>query len=272
MARVEDSCAGVWAAFALSTCVALLFVAVVCALAATGRLASYASRKLLHIGIGPLFVLCWRLFPAEPLPSSSSSSNSLLCSPRCVAALIPGAITLVFAVIGLGLLTQDFGLVRVMSRSGTNAAEILRGPLIYGVVHVVVTLACWLDTPAGVVALAMLCGGDGFAEVFGRRWGHLTGPVPWARRRGKTLAGTLGFVLCGFVTANVLLWSCARAVAEHGGTADKRTFRWSGGAADQAKLLLVCGASSLVETAPVREIDNALVPLVAVLLSRLFWS
>lgn len=251
---LEESCRGVWEAFGLSTLAALGFVGVVCALSAGGRLAGYASRKLLHIGIGPLFVLCWRLFPAL----DESACSSLLCRPRCVAALLPGAITLVFAAIGAALLPSDLGLVRVMSRSGTDASEILRGPLIYGVAHVVLTLACWTDGPAGVLAVAMLCGGDGFAEVCGRRWGRATGTVPWAARRRKTVAGSLGFVVAGFVLANALLAAAALPA-------------WTGGARDQLKLLGVCAVAAAVETVPVHDIDNALVPLVTVVLARFLW-
>lgn len=41
--------------------------------------------------------------------------------------------------------------------------ELLRGPLYYAIAHVAVTLALWRGSPAGVLALAMLCGGDGLA-------------------------------------------------------------------------------------------------------------
>ena len=252
---VEESCRGVWEAFGLSTLVALGFVAVVCALSAGGRLAGYASRKLLHIGIGPLFVLCWRLFPTTV---TAGDAAGVLCRPRCVAALLPAAITLVFAVVGAAVLPSDLGLVRVMSRSGTDASEILRGPLIYGVAHVVLTLACWTDGPAAVLAVATLCGGDGFAEVCGRRWGRATGAVPWAARRRKTVAGSLGFVAAAFVLANALLAALAPAP-------------WTGAAPDQLRLLAVCVAAAAVETIPVHDIDNALVPLVTVVLARLLW-
>ena len=255
MTFLEESCLRVWEAFGVSTVVALGFVGVVCALSASGKMPSFASRKLLHIGIGPLFVLCWRLFPTM---SVTETAIPALCRPRCVAALLPAAITLVFAAIGLALLPSDLGLVRVMARSGTDAAEILRGPLIYGLAHVALTLACWTDGPAGVLAVATLCGGDGLAEVCGRRWGRATGPVPWAARRRKTVAGSLGFVAASFVLANALLAALAPAP-------------WTGAAPDQLRLLLVCAAAALVETVPVHEIDNALVPLATVLIARFLW-
>ncbi len=49
--------------------------------------------------------------------------------------------------------------------------ELLKGPLLYGVVIVASTLWFWRDAPAGVMGLAVLCMGDGLAEVVGRRFG-----------------------------------------------------------------------------------------------------
>ena len=51
----------------------------------------HLSRKLIHIGTGPIFVLCWLLFSGE-------NQN------RWLAALVPAVITLQFALIGLGVL------------------------------------------------------------------------------------------------------------------------------------------------------------------------
>ena len=169
--------------------------------------------------------------------------------------------------IGYNLLPTDFGLVKVMSRSGRNAEEILRGPLIYGIVHVILTIVFWVDSPAGILGLAMLCGGDGFAEVCGRKWGELTGPIPWSKNKSKTIAGTVGFIVASLITAKIMLYSCAFAVAEQG----YGQFQWTGGFADQIKLLFVCFAASMVETIPVHEIDNALVPAATVLLSLILW-
>lgn len=49
-----------------------------------------------------------------------------------------------------------------LQRAGRRE-ELLRGPLYYAIAHVAVTLALWRGSPAGVLALAMLCGGDGLA-------------------------------------------------------------------------------------------------------------
>lgn len=54
-----------------------------------------------------------------------------------------------------------------MQRDG-NRKELLRGPFLYGIVHAVATVIFWRDSPDGILALSVLCGGDGLAEVIGR--------------------------------------------------------------------------------------------------------
>jgi phytol kinase len=111
-----------------------------------GWVESRLSRKLIHIGTGPIFVLCWLMFPDDP-------------RARWLAALVPFAITIQFALIGLGLI-RDEASVQAMSRHG-DRREILRGPLFYGVAFVALTLIFWKDSPIGITALMLMCGGDG---------------------------------------------------------------------------------------------------------------
>ena len=120
-----------------------------------GWIESRLSRKIIHIGTGPIFVLCWLFFPD-------------VWYARWLAALVPFAITIQFALIGLGLM-KDEASVKAMSRSG-DPKEILRGPLYYGAMFVLVTVAFWKDSPVGMTALMMLCGGDGIADMIGRRF------------------------------------------------------------------------------------------------------
>ena len=113
-----------------------------------GWLDSRPSRKIIHIGTGPIFILCWLFFPD-------------VWYARWLAALVPFAITVQFALIGWGIIKDDAS-VKAMSRSG-DPKEILRGPLYYGIVFVVLTLVFWKNSPVGMTALMMLCGGDGVA-------------------------------------------------------------------------------------------------------------
>src|ERR1700682_4531430 len=98
------------------------------ALARRGVITPQLSRKLIHIGTGPLFLLCWHLFSSQPWA-------------RFLAALVPLAITVQFAAVGLGLL-RDPAAVQAMTRHG-DPREILRGPLYYGLVFVAATLIFW---------------------------------------------------------------------------------------------------------------------------------
>jgi phytol kinase len=151
-----------------------------------GWIDSRLSRKIIHIGTGPLFVLCWLLF--SPFPWA-----------RALAALTPLLITIQFTLVGLGIL-NDPAAVEAMSRTG-DRREILRGPLYYGIVFVVLTLAFWLDSPSGVTALMMVCGGDGLADILGRRFGKAK--LPW--NRDKSWVGSAGFFFGGWILALLTL-------------------------------------------------------------------
>ncbi|MFH2104015.1 MAG: phosphatidate cytidylyltransferase [Chloroflexota bacterium] len=157
-----------------------------------GWIESRLSRKLIHILTGPFFVLCWLLFKPEAQEA------------RYLAALVPLLFTVQFAGIGLGFI-KDEASVKAMSRSG-DRREILRGPLFYGILFVVLTILFWKDTPIGMVALMLMCGGDGLADVLGRRF--KSPPLPWSRQ--KTVLGSLGMFLGGWGLA-VLHLGCVYA-------------------------------------------------------------
>lgn len=109
----------------LSFAAAILWLRIMDFAAHRGWIASRLSRKIIHIGTGPIFVLCWLLFPGQ-------------WYDRILAALVPGLITVQFALIGLGIV-KDEASVKAMSRSG-DPREILRGPLYYGLMFVLMTL------------------------------------------------------------------------------------------------------------------------------------
>lgn len=60
--------------------------------------------------------------------------------------------------------------------------ELLTGPLVYGLLHVAVTLYFWRSSPVGIIALAVLCVGDGLAEIVGRG-GLAISPLPWNNKK-----------------------------------------------------------------------------------------
>lgn len=204
-----------------------------------GCISSGLSRKIIHIGTGPLFVLTWLLFNDAP-------------SARWLAALIPLAITLQFALVGLGL-WRDPAAVKAMSRTG-DRREILRGPLLYGLVFVALTLLYWKDSPIGIVALMLLCGGDGLADVTGRRFGKAR--LPWSPE--KTWAGTMGMFAGGWLLSLAVLAVYLAAGVFQGSLS-----------AYLLPVTLIALAATAVESLPLRDLDNLTVPLVAVLLGHI---
>ena len=137
-----------------------------------------AARKVMHMGAGPLYLLCWPMFSASP-------------SAKRWAAVGPLALTAKAFLAGSGLV-DDPKTVASMSRSG-DRRELLRGPTLYGAVFVAATLCCWREL-GGVLALVALCAGDGMAEVVGASpLGAASPRVPRCRR--KSLAGSAAFFL-----------------------------------------------------------------------------
>ncbi len=201
-----------------------------------GWIESRLSRKLIHIGTGPIFVLCWLLFPGE-------------WYDRYLAALVPGLITVQFALIGLGII-KDEASVKAMSRTG-DPREILRGPLYYGIMFVALTILFWKDSPVGMVALMMMCGGDGVADVIGRR--VRSARLPWSGE--KSVAGSLSVLIGGFGLSLAIL----------------AVYLWLGvfSAPLSAYLLplgLIALVSMLVESLPQKDIDNVTMTITAALL------
>ena len=204
-----------------------------------GWISSVISRKIIHIGTGPIFVLCWLLFKDTP-------------SAPFLAALVPLAITAQFALVGTGVI-KDPAAVEAMSRTG-DRREILRGPLFYGIAFVLLTIAFWRRSPIGIVALMILCGGDGLADVIGKKVGGIT--VPWAPK--KTLAGSLAMLLGGFTFSVLVLWA----------------FVGQGYFPPSIRLYLlpiavIAVGTTLIESLPFADVDNITIPLVSVMIGFL---
>lgn len=230
-----------WIAALLTLSISLLWLRIMDFAAHRGLIESRLSRKIIHITTGPVFVLCWFLFRETP-------------DARWWAAAVPLLITMQFALIGLGVI-KDEASVQAMSRTG-DRREILRGPLFYGIVFVTLTLVFWRDTPIGILALMLMCGGDGIADVVGRR---VPSPkLPWSRE--KSVMGSLSVLVGGFVVAAFILWIYIAARVFPG--------PFSGTLVPLALLSLTAAA---VESLPFRDVDNITVPLAVVLVGMLFF-
>lgn len=222
-----------------STAVSLSYVFFLRWLVSRHLLSSSLSRKLLHIFIGPLYIACWNFYDDDA---------------RWVAAIVPGSITAAFIAVGLSLV-RDENLVKTMSRSG-SASELLRGPALYGVAHVALTVLFWNTHPAGVISLCALCGGDGLAELSGKLLP--IGVIPWSRGR-KSIGGSIAFVAGSF--------SLALVVLPVSGVPGWVPISLAG----LSKLLAICITSAIVESLPFPDIDNATVPAVSAFLSMILW-
>jgi phytol kinase len=204
-----------------------------------GWVSSGLSRKIIHMGTGPLFVLCWLLFQDTP-------------SAPYLAALVPLAITFQFLLVGMGVI-KDEAAVQAMSRSG-DRREILRGPLYYGIVFVILTIVFWLRTPVGIIALMLLCGGDGLADIVGRRFGSRK--LPW--NAGKSWVGSLGMFLGGWIFAIVVIAIYLGAGISPGSLT-----------VYLPAITVIALVGTAVESLPLHDLDNITVTLAAVLVGLL---
>ena len=227
-------------AFFVTALIAVAWLRLIDTLANRGVFPSNISRKVIHIGTGPIFVLCWLLFPDK-------------IASRYLAAIIPLLITMQFLLVGLGIL-KDEKAVKAMSRSG-DRREILKGPLIYGLVFVIMTIVFWRDNMVGMLTLMILCGGDGMADLIGSQFG--AHKLPWAKN--KSWQGSIAMFLGAFLLISLVIG----------------VFFVSGYTAMdfQHKILPILGIiliATLVESMPSGDFDNFFVPLISVFLAMIW--
>ncbi|KAJ1637332.1 hypothetical protein T492DRAFT_952769 [Pavlovales sp. CCMP2436] len=234
----DAACAGACLAGALA------WIGLWTQLARSGAVSSTLSRKMVHVGSAPLFVLVWPFF-------SSAASARLLAS--AVPAL--NAVRLLLAARPPDGGGAGDGIVAAVSRSGERG-EILKGPFIYVLVLLAATLLCWRDSPVGVVALCQMAVGDGLADIAGRRFGKNN---KWPFAPSKSVAGSLAFVLGATAASLGLLswlgvWGCLSPLP----------------ADAPARLLLISVMCASVELLPTQLVDdNVSVPLAAAALMLL---
>ncbi|KAG7613467.1 hypothetical protein ISN44_As05g053800 [Arabidopsis suecica] len=185
-------------------------------------------RKLVHINIGLVFMLCWPLF-------SSGIQGALF------ASLVPGLNIVRMLLLGLGVY-HDEGTIKSMSRHG-DRRELLKGPLYY---VLSITSACiyyWKSSPIAIAVICNLCAGDGMADIVGRRFG--TEKLPY--NKNKSFAGSIGMATAGFLASVGYMYY----FASFGYIED------SGGMI--LRFLVISIASALVESLPIStDIDDNL--------------
>lgn len=147
---------------------------------------------------------------------------------------------------------RDESAVQAMSRTG-DPREILRGPLYYGLIFVLLTVVFWYNSPTGIVALLLMCGGDGLAEILGRTYGRAR--IPW--NPTKTWIGTIGMFIGGFSLSIIVL-----AILVELGIFSNPVLSYL------PTLLFISLAGTAVETLPLPDVDNITVTFTAVLLGN----
>uniref|UniRef100_A0A6M2F5H5 Uncharacterized protein n=1 Tax=Populus davidiana TaxID=266767 RepID=A0A6M2F5H5_9ROSI len=140
------------------------------------------NRKLVHISIGLVFMLCWPIF-------SSGHRGALF------AAFTPGVNIIRMLLIGSGM-WKDEATVKSMSRFG-DRRELLKGPLYYALTITVAGAFYWRTSPVSIAAICNLCAGDGIADIVGRRLGSQK--IPY--NRNKSIAGSVAMALAGFLAS-----------------------------------------------------------------------
>jgi phytol kinase len=171
---------------------------------------------------------------------------------RWLAVLVPLLITVQFVLVGTGIMKDDAS-VNAMTRTG-NPREILRGPLFYGIMFVLLTVVYWKDSPIGITALMMMCGGDGIADVIGRR---VNSPkLAWSGE--KSVAGSLSVLIGGWLmTAFVLFIYISAGIFPAPFTAYLLPITW-----------IALGAT-LTESLPFKDVDNITVTIVSAVIGHL---
>lgn len=223
----------------LTFAIAITFLRLMDFFAHQGWIESRLSRKLIHIGTGPIFVLCWLMYPDASIS-------------RWLAALVPLLITAQFALVGTGII-KDEAAVKAMSRTG-DRREILRGPLFYGIAFVAITLIYWKDSLVGIPALMMMCGGDGIADIVGRRID--SAKLPWSPE--KSLAGMISVLLGGWLMT-MLVFAIYVWVGSFSGPVTRFLL----------PVTWIAIGATLVESLPFRDVDNITLTVVSALIGHL---
>ncbi|CAN4090169.1 unnamed protein product [Withania somnifera] len=202
------------------------------------------SRKLVHIFSGLLFMVSWSIF--------SGSAWA-----RYFASVVPLINCLRLVIHGLSLATDE-GLIKSVTREG-KAEELLRGPLYYVLVLILCALLFWRESPVGVISLGMMCGGDGIADIVGRRFGSMK--IPYNKQ--KSWAGSLSMFVLGFLVSVGMLYYFSALGYFH--------LDW---VSTVERVAVVSFVATLVESLPITPMvdDNISVPLVSMVVATLAFA
>lgn len=212
----------------------------------SGKLPTYVTRKIVHILAAPVYMLTWLLF-------SGSVFN------RYIASIVPVLFIVQFTLIGTGKM-EDEAFIRSMSRSG-DPKELLKGTLYYAIIMFVVTILWFTNgvenaNPGAFIILGCLAGGDGFADIIGRKYGGEKKFGIFGAQ--KTIAGTIAMFLGSFIFSFGLLAIFSIGIPDF----------------NLIQLLLpiviICFVVTIVEALSPPNMDNLTIPIVVVILIIVF--
>jgi dolichol kinase len=178
----------------LSLFLVVLVIPINATLKRRGIISANVSRKIIHIFGSPIFIVSWLLYSGGVFS-------------RYTSLITPVLLVLLFIGIGTGRMkNNDF--VESMSRSG-EPSELLKGTLYYAFAGVIVTILWFYQpvsgpaNPMALVVVGCLAGGDGLADVVGRKYGS-------ERKFGiagaeKTIVGSIGMFIGSFISCYILI-------------------------------------------------------------------
>lgn len=231
-------------AMIISIIAVMLVVIINGAIQKSGKLSSDVTRKIVHIFAAPVFLVTWWLYSGSALS-------------RYLALVVPILFVLLFVAIGTGKVKNE-AFVGSMSRTG-DASELLKGTLYYALIICIVTVL-WFYSPGGtieanptaLIILGCLAGGDGLADVIGRKYGG-------TRKFGiggaeKTIAGSIGMFIGSFLFSYILAF-----------------LFWFDLVAILLPILVICIIVTIVEALSPKNLDNWTVPITVVIMIVLFY-
>lgn len=211
----------------------------------------FVSRKVIHIFAAPIFLVCWLLFSGDYYS-------------RYFAAVVPLLFVLLFIAIGTGMMKNE-EFVNTMSREG-DPKELLKGTLFYALVMVLASIFFWyvpVDAtlqpnwltfvPTALLIFGPLAGGDGFADLIGRRYGKRKFHI----FADKSIVGTLSMFIFGLLFTLGLLFVFWLALDPLYASVNVTALI--------IPIVVVSLVCTIIEMFSPRNLDNLLIPIFAVI-------
>jgi dolichol kinase len=147
-------------------------------------LPSTLTRKIIHTGTGPMFVLGWAFFSDSPYAILTACAVPVINLTRLWLASRESTTR-----------SQNSEVVLALSRSG-KAGEVAKGPFYYTLVLLLSTVFSFRCLP-GAIAVCQMAVGDGLADIIGRRFGK----TKWGFVKNKTIEGSAAFLVGAFIAS-----------------------------------------------------------------------